>query len=514
MRRCGVLLPIFSLHSTYGIGTIGKAACEFIDLLEKGGQKIWQILPISPVGESNSPYMAYSVFAGNHMLIDLDLLIEDDLLTYETVNGDGSRWGDDPMRINYGYINERKFALLKQAAKTFAEKISEAPETDVKANSDSYEAFLSRNSFWLDDYALFMSVKESLGGTTSDTWAPELRTPDAQMVEKLTSELHAEIKIWKTIQYFFFDQWAKMKAYAQAHDVRLLGDLSFYVSEDSSDFWLKRHLFLTDQDGSLSVVAGVPPDGFSADGQKWNMPIYDWAVHKKNDYRWWLARIQQCDALYDMVRIDHFRGLSAYYSIPFDKPALDGEWKIGPGNEFIDLIKAKVPNLEIIAEDLGVLDDGVYNLLAHSGYPGMKIMQFAFDIHPDGGDNVYYPHNHVKNSVVYTGTHDNTTLKGWVETAPDYFLDIARYYYGLQNIADWSYMKKILREVIFCSALASVADTAIIPIQDWLEQGDEARINAPSTIGDYNWSYRMKPEQLTQDLADKMLGYTRRFRRI
>ncbi|MDR2157155.1 MAG: 4-alpha-glucanotransferase [Clostridiales Family XIII bacterium] len=460
MRCAGILLPIFCLPSSHGIGSIGREAFSFIDFLADSGQSLWQILPIGPTGAYDSPYQSLSAFAGNPYFIDLTVLKDKGLLTAGELKAD---WGRDAGQVNYGAQRVRRLPLLLKAAARF--------DADADAGC---AAFFRDNARWLSGFADFMHRREPCA-------APEL---------------------WKRVQFFFFEQWIAMKRYANAKGVGIVGDLPYYVSAESSDYAMHPSLFQVvrsgPEKGRPSALAGVPPDGFSETGQVWNNPVYAWQTHRAERYRWWIGRLKQADALYDACRIDHFRGFSEYYAIPVGKPASAGRWMRGPGEHFIDAVRKAVPGLNVIAEDLGMLTDDVHALRRRSGYPGMRILQFAFT---PGGDSAYLPHNHVPNSVVYTGTHDNNTLKGWVRESDANVLEYAGKYLGVSRSGN-------LRCAIMRSALASVAETAIIPMQDWLDLDGDARINTPSTVGGNNWRWRLRREQLTDRLSSGILGMT------
>ncbi|MEG2125801.1 MAG: 4-alpha-glucanotransferase [Hydrogenoanaerobacterium sp.] len=489
MRASGILLPIFSLPSPHGIGTLGKEAYNFVDFLKASGQQYWQILPIGPTGYGDSPYQSFSAFAGNPYFIDLDMLLTEKLLTqYELSCFDfGSNDG-----IDYLKLFKARCVILHLAAQR------------VSVLNNSFIKFCEDNAFWLDDYALFMSIKGENKMVSWQNWAEELRLREEKAMLLAKERLADEIHFWRVVQFLFYAQWGKLKRYANKNGVKIIGDIPIYVSPDSSDIWAQSELFETNSDKTLYEVAGVPPDGFSDDGQLWGNPLYAWENHKKTGFAWWVQRLSHAGSVYDLVRIDHFRGFASYYAIPAgDKNARRGRWRKGPGSEFIDTIKKELPRLKIIAEDLGFLTPEVRSLLAYSGFPGMKVLQFAFDSREESD---YLPHNYGHNSVVYTGTHDNTTTEDWFLSAPKDDIKFARFY------LDLGHSKKATQAMVR-AAEGSVCDTAIIPMQDWLELGAEARINTPSTLGG-NWQWRLSEATLTPKLEEKIYRITQIYGRI
>ena len=466
IRASGILMPVFSLPSPYGIGTVGQAAFDFVDFLCECGQTYWQILPIGPTGYGDSPYQSFSAFAGNPYLIDLDLLIEQELLTRDEAAAD---FGDNPDAVDYGRLYKNRFDVLRHAAR----RLGDAPE---------FAAFCRAQDAWLDEYALYMAIKADCSMNAWYAWPEALRRREPDVLAAARARLSDDVRFWKAVQYLFFSQWQRLKTYANAHGVLIVGDLPIYVSPDSSDLWAHGELFQTDSEGMPTAVAGVPPDAFSADGQLWGNPLYDWKRHAADGYAWWIRRLRAAAGVYDAVRIDHFRGFAGYYAIPAgSETAAVGDWKPGPGLAFIETIRREVPELSIIAEDLGYLTPEVRRLLADSGFPGMKVLQFAFDSREESD---YLPHNYTRNSVVYTGTHDNTTTRDWIESAPPDDVAFAREYLGVGEDADFTL-------AMVRAALSSVCDTAIIPMADWLRLGAQGRINTPSTLGG-NWMWRMR----------------------
>lgn len=486
MRCAGILLPVSSLPAQHGIGTLGAEAYKFVDFLASAQQHFWQILPIGPTGFGDSPYQSFSAFAGNPYNVDLDLLLQEGLLTEEDI---GTDWSSRPNRIDYALMFKRRLSVLTIAASRFA------PNAE-------YRNFCDSNAFWLDDYACFMAIKESLNHVGLAEWPDSLRIRRKKTLAA-AFELHqGRIEVHKKIQFFFFSQWKKLKQYANSNNVKIVGDIPIYISGDSSDLWAYPDLFLLNKNRRSEFVAGCPPDAFNEEGQLWGNPLYNWKKMHRKRYTWWLWRLRYANTLFDVTRIDHFRGFSAYYAIPAgDTTAKNGHWNRGPGMSFIKKVHRVLPGMQIIAEDLGFLDEEVKHLLKKSGYPGMKIMQFAFDSREDSD---YLPHNYTPNSVVYTGTHDNTTTRVWADeiTADD--LQCALSYLDCS--------KEKLTDKLIKAAYSSVSDTAIIPIQDWLNLGKEARINKPGTL-EHNWTWRLVPNQLTVDLCMRIRQYSRIWRK-
>ncbi len=477
MRKAGILLPITSLPSNYGVGTLGHQAFKFVDFLAYAGQSLWQILPVNPTGYGDSPYQSFCAFAGNPYNIDLDILVAKKLLLREEI---GEKWAENPDKVDYETLFERRFEVLKKAAERF------------DFSSAQYLMFCQNNAYWLNDYALYMAIKKQQGQAGLDMWPAPLRLRKKKAMQTAAQSLAKEVDFWRCVQFFWHEQWMALKRYANKKGVQIVGDIPIYVSADSSDVWANPQLFQIDEEGRPSVVAGVPPDAFSQDGQLWGNPLYAWEAHKKTGYAWWIARLRQADELFDVTRIDHFRGFAGYYAVPSgEKTAKKGSWVKGPGKSFIRGINTALPGMNIIAEDLGFLTEDVRRLLAFSGYPGMKILQFAFDSREESD---YLPHNYTRNSVVYTGTHDNTTTAAFELQAPPADIRFARRYLGILP-------KQNLARAIVRAALASVANTAIIPMQDWLGLGEEARFNTPSTLGGNNWRWRLVKGQLTKELA-------------
>ncbi len=477
MRGSGILLPVSGLPSKYGIGTLGKEAYGFVDFLEKAGQTYWQILPLGPTGYGDSPYQSFSAFACNPYYIDIDRLKKLALLTEEEIRNSGMN--ESPGTIDYANLYHTRLALLQKAA------------ARLDPQERGYIAFVADNAGWLESYALFMALKAERNMDPLWKWPKTLRLADKAKIEMERIKLRDEVEFWRRAQYLFSIQWKKLKEYANKKGIKIIGDIPIYVSADSAELWMEPELFQTDDSMKVCDVAGCPPDAFSKNGQLWGNPLYDWEYHKETGFEWWLRRFRHAGSLYDIVRFDHFRGLSGYYSIPAaHKTARQGCWKEGPGSCFIKAIKEEIPGVGIIAEDLGFLTDDVKALLAESGFPGMKVLQFAFDSRERSD---YLPHNYDRNSVVYTGTHDNTTIKGWETSAPEEDVSFAREYMGISPEDD-------MPRAFIRLAMGSVSDTCIIPAQDWLGLGEEARMNIPSTTSG-NWKWRLKKGMLTDALA-------------
>ena len=493
MRRNGILLPIASLPSKYGIGSFSKEAYDFVDILEEAGQKIWQILPLGPTGYGDSPYQSFSTFAGNPYFIDLEQLIEEGLLTEEEC--ESCDWGNNIEYIDYEKIYLSRFKILKKAYN----------RSNIN-NSQKFLDYCEKNKWWLDDYALYMSIKDSLGGKSWLEWDEKLKSRDEETLCKYKEMLKEDVIFYKYIQYLFSMQWGKLKAYANEKGISIIGDIPIYVALDSADTWSNQKLFQLDEQKNPIAVAGCPPDSFSEDGQLWGNPLYDWQYHKSTDYKWWISRIKYSFELYDIVRIDHFRGFDEYFSIPYgDKTAVGGTWKKGPGIELFKFLNAELGDVEIIAEDLGFLTDTVKKLLKDTGYPGMKILQFAFDSREESD---YLPHNYDRNCVVYTGTHDNNTVVGWFDEIDEHDNKMCIDYINARSIDN-----KFINWDMICLGMRSVADTCIIPVQDILGLGKSARINTPSTLGD-NWKWRMTEGCFSEELIKKLRRLTKLYGRI
>jgi 4-alpha-glucanotransferase len=496
-RACGVLLPIFSLPSEYGIGTFSKEAYEFVDFLEEAGQSYWQILPLGPTSYGDSPYQSFSTFAGNPYFIDIEQLIEGGLITKE--NADKYDFGGSEEYIDYEKQYRSRYHLLREAFDN-SYKCKDAKQ--IRKEFESFKK--SPENDWLKDYSLFMALKNAHGGRAWNTWEEDIRLRKSAAMKAAFTKYADEVEFYSFLQYLFLKQWTKLKAYANEKNIDIIGDIPIYVAFDSADTWANPELFQLDKNNVPTDVAGCPPDAFSATGQLWGNPLYKWDYHKKTGYKWWMKRIKHCYELYDVVRIDHFRGFDEYYAIPYGNPTAEiGEWRKGPGIDLFNTMKKELGEKRVIAEDLGFLTPSVIKLVQKTGYPGMKILQFAFDSREESD---YLPHNYTKNCIVYTGTHDNETTKGWFNQLPKNDKKFCKEYLGIH------YAKDAVWEVIR-SAFASVSDTAIIPMTDYLELDKYARINTPSTLGG-NWVWRMKKDALTKELCGKMHDYARIYGRI
>ena len=489
MRESGILMPVSSLPGPYGIGCFGAEALKFVDFLAAAGQHIWQLLPLSPTGYGDSPYQSCSAFAGNPYFIDLDALKADGLLTAAQLKAEP--WGTDPLTVDYGTLYTSRYKVLRAAYAAWREKYA-GRFGCAHYYPDDYYAFTLTNESWLNDYALYMALKTANGMKSWAEWPREYRLRDAGALAEFAAGQEEEIGFWKFLQYEFAVQWKKVKDYANEKGIKILGDIPIYVSADSVDAWVGGELFELDAQGGFARVAGCPPDYFSADGQLWGNPLYNWPYHKQTGYAWWVRRVRHALGIYDLLRIDHFRGFDTYWAIPAgSSTARTGKWENGPGMDLFRALEAALGKLPIIAEDLGDLVPSVRKLLADSTFPGMKVLQFAFG----GGDNEYLPHNHVKNSVVYPGTHDNTTLTDWwVNAAPAKEKANAAAYLHLTPCKPTAKEVAAVRTdaariALLRAALGSVADRAIIPMADWLGLGAKAHLNTPGKLGG-NWAWR------------------------
>ena len=491
MRSSGVLMHISSLPSPYGIGTMGKEARKFADFLEKSGQKYWQILPICPTSYGDSPYQSFSSFAGNPYFIDLELLCKEKLL--KKAECDAFPWGTNAHYVDYGVMYHSRYPLLKMAYARF-----------MKKQPDDFLAFCKEESDWLDDYALFMALKDAHGGASWFTWEKELKVREKKALEAAQDTYADDVMFYKMLQYLFFKQWRALKEYVNEKGIEIIGDVPIYVAGDSADVWANPTQFYLDEELNPIDVAGCPPDAFSEDGQLWGNPLFRWDEMKKDGYTWWTKRIRAMSSLYDVVRIDHFRGFDSYYAIPGgDDTARNGEWRKGPGMDLFRTLEKKLGKLNIIVEDLGFLTPSVLKLVKDSGFPGMKVVQFAFDSR-EGSD--YLPHNYPVNSVVYTGTHDNDTVMGWMKTAPKASVKFAKEYFNMtkEEGYNWGMMR---------GAWASVSDLAIVPMQDLLGVGSEGRMNTPSSLGG-NWEWRITADQIDGKLAKRVYRYMEMYGRL
>lgn len=482
LRRAGILLPIYSLPSPYGIGTMGRPARDFIDFLVRAGQSCWQLLPIGQTSYGDSPYQSFSSFAGNPYFIDLDELAEEGLLLPEEYQF--LDWGNDPSRVDYERQYRMRFRVLRIACQRLL--------TDPPGEFDD---FCRRNSYWLDDYAMFMTIKEKNGSVCWFEWEAGERLRCREAMEEVCSEHAQEIRFWQGVQFLFFRQWKRMKDYANRNGITIFGDLPIYAAGDSADVWASPEQFQLDRSGRPVEVAGCPPDSFSEDGQLWGNPLFDWDHMKKDGYRWWIRRIAFQFEIYDTLRIDHFRGFESYYAIPYgDATARNGRWRKGPGLDFFRAVDRALGKRDIVAEDLGFLTQEVYRLLEDTGYPGMKVLEFAFSDPLEGSD--YLPHCYCSHCVAYAGTHDNDTIQGWLANTAQEEREFAVDYLRLtkEEGYHWGMMRGIW---------SSPADLAVVQLQDVLGLGSEARMNTPSTLGG-NWQWRVLPGQCNDTLAQKL----------
>ena len=493
-RSSGILFHPTSLPGKYGIGTLGKEAYAFIDFLKKSKQKLWQIFPLGPTGYGDSPYQSFSSFAGNPYLIDFDLLIEAHLLSEEDLRD--VFFGDNEEYIDYGAIYNQKYPLLRKAYENFK-------SSDNNEMKGSLENFKRENSSWLNDYSLYISLKNHFNGLPWNEWAQDIKNREEASMHQYRSELADDIEYHNFIQFLFFKQWGDVKRYANENGIKIIGDIPIFVAADSSDAWANPEIFLFDEERKPVKVAGVPPDYFSATGQLWGNPLYNWEKLKETNYSWWVERVRANLSTCDIIRIDHFRGFEAYWAVPYgDDTAINGQWEPGPGIDLFNAIKSQLGELPIIAEDLGLMTQGVIDLREATGFPGMKILGFAFD---SGEENDYLPHTYTRNCVVYTGTHDNDTLVGWFQKAKEEDRQFARDY--LNSRSDDEIHWDAIR-----GAWSSVACMAISPVQDFLGLGSEARINTPG-VASGNWQWRLKQGVLTNELAERIAKLTKIYSR-
>ena len=494
-RTAGILMPISSLPGKYGIGCFNLKAYEFVDFLRDAGQTYWQILPIHPTSYGDSPYQSFSTFAGNPYFIDLEALIAEGVLSNDEC--DSVCFGDEEDDIDYAALYDGRKILLTMAYER--SRISENPE---------YQKFTADNGWWLEDYALFMALKDFFNGQCWYEWPEDIRLRYDYALDHYRRELYFDIEYQKYLQFKFFQQYGWLKNYANSKGVKIIGDIPIYVAMDSADTWANPRLFQLDDRNMPTAVAGCPPDGFSATGQLWGNPLYRWDYHRETGFDWWLTRLWYVYQLYDVTRIDHFRGFDEYYSIPYGhKTAEFGHWEKGPGIELFRRAEEVLGWHEVIAEDLGFVTDSVRQLVRDSGFPGMKELQFAFDSRDTGSARDYLPHNYTENAVVYTGTHDNDTTIGWFEAISDDDWNLARDY-----LCDFYTPDEEMDKPFVALAMQSIARMCIIPMQDYLGLGTEARMNTPSTIG-CNWRWRMTEDQFTEDLCREILAQTRRYGR-
>ena len=490
MRESGILMHITSLPGPYGVGTMGKQAFAFVDFLEEAGQRCWQVLPLSPTGYGDSPYQSCSAYAGNYYLIDLDTLICEGLLEKEEVSS--IDWADQPDRVDYGRLYSNRLNVLRIACGRF------------EGGAD-FEEFCSANSSWLPDYALFMALKEKSSGAAWYTWEDGLKYRQPDAVWQARQELKESVRFYSFVQYQFYKQWNALRSYAHDKGIQIIGDVPIYVPYDSADVWSNPELFQLDAQMEPVCVAGCPPDAFTEDGQLWGNPLYRWDVLARDEYNWWIRRLEAAGKLYDVIRLDHFRGFESYWSVPYgDSTAKNGRWVKGPAMDFINTVKRCLPDLKLIAEDLGFLTQEVLDMRDESGFPGMKVLGFAFDSREPSD---YLPHTYTPNSVCYTGTHDNMTTRQWFETASPDAVAYATEYMNLSETEGlvWGVIR---------TACASVSDLCVIQMQDYLDLGGEARMNFPGTMTSANWTWRANDGFTGNGLAGKIRAMTALYGRL
>ena len=491
MRESGVLMHITSLPGPYGVGTMGKSAFDFVDFLKKAGQSCWQILPLTPTGYGDSPYQSCSTYAGNPYLIDLSLLVEEGLLKEEELTA--IDWCGSPAKVEYGKLYDHRMAVLRLAYSRFQDE------------NEEFVKFKAINDAWLPDFAHFMALKAEHSGKPWYQWEDALKLREEKAMDASFCQNSDEIQVYCFVQYLFYKQWNALREYAHENGISIIGDVPIYVPYDSVEVWKNPELFQLDEDLAPTAVAGCPPDAFSEDGQLWGNPLYRWDAMAEDGYHWWLNRLAAAGRLYDVVRIDHFRGFEAYWSIPYgDDTAKNGEWIKGPGMDFVKAVKKNLPHIRFIAEDLGFLTQGVLDLRDDSGWPGMKVLGFAFDSREPSD---YLPYQYPRNSVCYTGTHDNMTTRQWFDTASEEAVEYAREYMHatLEEGDVWAMIR---------TAMSSVSDLCVIPAQDLLDLGAEGRMNFPGTLGDHNWSWRASMEIFDPALAKRLCQLTKLYGRM
>lgn len=500
-RSSGILLHPTSLPGSFGIGDLGQSAYKWIDFLHKSNQTLWQVLPLGPTGYGNSPYASLSAFAGNPMLISIESLVEDGYLSKSVLTGDAHQVFD---RTNYDFASSKKVPLLNEAAQDFLKNATAEPKK-------TYQQFCNKNRFWLDDFAFYTAVKDQFELKAWNNWDKDIALREPKAVEAWKLKCKDEIEIQKALQFFFYTQWKRLKLYANEKWIRIIGDIPVFVAGDSADVWTNRHLFHLDEKGQPTLIAGVPPDYFSETGQRWGNPLYKWDIMHDNGYEWWIKRVSVLLELVDIIRIDHFRGFAAYWEIPASEPtAVKGRWVTGPGTAIFEAINKALGKLPILAEDLGVITPDVIELRDRFSFPGMKILQFAFDeaaLRASFGDfvrNPFLPHNYPQTCAVYTGTHDNDTAAGWFTSCNDADREKVL---GYLNCCG-----KAFHWVLIRSAMASVSNFALFPMQDVLGLGSDARMNIPGT-SESNWEWRMKATDLRDEDAQQLLGYSKVYER-
>ena len=495
-RSSGVLLPVASLPSKYGIGCFDRCAYDFVDQLVKAGQSYWQILPMGPTGYGDSPYQAFSTFAGNPYFISPDDLVKKGYLTENDCIRAAE--GTSGKEVHYDVLFQKRLGLLRKAY------ANSSIEADV-----SYQAFVQKNSEWLADYALFMAIKDNKSGKSYLEWEDAIRLRSPEAMVSYRNRLLEDVNFYQFVQYEFYTQWAALKKYANDKGISIIGDIPIYVALDSADTWAHPELFQLDEANIPTAVAGCPPDGFSATGQLWGNPLYRWDYHRETGYSWWISRLHYVFQMYDVVRIDHFRGFDEYFSIPHGaENAIGGHWEKGPGIDLFRKVEQALGWKQVIAEDLGYVTDSVRELVRESGFPGMKVLEFAFDSRDSGCANDYLPHNYPVNSVAYTGTHDNETIVGWWSSITKEEQKLARDY-----MCDQYTPEKELYKSLISLIMRSSAKLCVIPMQDYLGLGNNCRINTPSTVGK-NWKWRVNTRQLSLKLQKEIQEMTLRYGRM
>ena len=490
MRKSGVLMHITSLPGPYGVGTMGKQAFEFVNFLQEAGQKYWQILPLTPTGYGDSPYQSCSTFAGNHYLIDLPKLVEEGLLEYSEL--DSIDWGWQADRVDFGLQYQNRLNVLRKAYSRFGD-------------NEDCARFRAQNDSWLPDFALYMALKDKFGGAPWYQWEDAIKFRRQDALSAAFVELRENIQFYCFVQYLFYKQWNALRQYAHDKDIKIIGDVPIYVPYDSVEAWVNPQYFQFDENMAPTAVAGCPPDAFTEDGQLWGNPLYRWDLMQNNGYQWWIERLGAAGKLYDVVRLDHFRAFEAYWSVPYGDPtARNGKWIKGPGLDFLNTVKEKLPQLSLIAEDLGFLTQEVLDMRDESGFPGMKVLEFAFDSREP---SEYLPHTYPRNSVCYTGTHDNMTMRQWFETATPDAVAYATEYMSLseQEGMVWGVIR---------TAMSCVSDLCVIQMQDLLNLGGEARMNFPGTMTGANWTWRAWEGFTGNGLAQRIRHMTRLYGRI
>ena len=495
-RSAGVIMHIASLPGKFGIGTFGKEAYEYVEFLYKSGMRYWQILPLGQTGYGDSPYQSFSAFAGNPYFIDFDILKDEGILSKaEYIN---ENYGDNEEYSDYGLLFNIKYIVLRRAYENFK-------KSHNFLLKEYFESFKEENNWWLDNYSLYMAVKGKFNLASWQEWDDDIKKRRPEAIELYRNELSDEIEFWSFIQFLFFKQWNELKSYANEKGIKIIGDMPIYVAEDSADVWSNPEAYLIYEETLKPIsIAGCPPDAFSETGQLWGNPLYDWNYMEKTGYKWWIKRVEESLKIYDVVRIDHFRGFESYWEIPYgDTTAINGEWVKGPGIKLFNAIKESLGEINVIAEDLGFLTNEVKEFLEETGFPGMKVLQFAFD---EREESNYLPHTYTNNCIAYTGTHDNDTFRGWFElTGNKSDVKYCKEYLALteEEGYNWGFIR---------GAWASVADVSIALMQDFLNLGNETRVNFPSTLGG-NWKWRIKEGSYNTELADKIYKYTKMYGR-